>query len=75
MTTPPSRRSPHVRCRLCGHVLPCWLPLPDVPDGSMLLPHLVKWHPVEVTSVLQRLATGTEDIGTVAMECFERVEG
>jgi hypothetical protein len=73
MTSPPSRRrSPHVRRRLCGQVLPGWLVVPDVPDGALLLGHLSRVHREACTPYLQRMAT--EDIGTVAMDCFERVE-
>jgi hypothetical protein len=65
-------RSPHVRCRLCGQVLPGWLVVPDVPDGALLLQHLAALHRTEFKPYLARMAT--EDIGTVAMELFERVE-
>jgi hypothetical protein len=74
MTTPPSRqRARHVRCRLCGRVLPGWLPIPNVPNGALLLGHLGAMHRTKLTPYLERMAT--EDIGTVAMECFERVPG
>src|SRR5262245_52293517 len=63
----------HVRCRLCGIVLPGWLPVPNAPDGAMLLSHLSRRHRGEVQPLLERMAT--EDIGTVAMESFERVPG
>jgi hypothetical protein len=61
-----------VRCRLCGHVLPGWLRIDNKPNGAMLLNHLPMMHPAEVTPHLERMRT--EDIGTVAMEAFERVE-
>jgi hypothetical protein len=38
----------------------------------MLLNHLSMMHPPEVTPYLERMRT--EDIGTVAMEAYERVE-
>jgi hypothetical protein len=70
MTTPPSRRrSPHVRCRLCGHVRPGWLIIPDVPDGALLVGRM---HRTAFKPYLQRMAA--EAIGTVAMELFERIE-
>ena len=54
-------------------MLPGWLVVPDVPDGALLLRHLAVLHRAELIPYLQRMAT--EDIGTVAMELFERVEG
>ncbi|HEX9872522.1 MAG TPA: hypothetical protein VGC99_28780 [Candidatus Tectomicrobia bacterium] len=33
----PQRR---YRCRVCGLVLPAWLPAAQRPNGAMLLPHL-----------------------------------
>jgi hypothetical protein len=69
----PINRSRHVRCRLCGIVLPGWLLVPNEPDGAMLLNHLVARHPVEAKPLLHR--TETECINTVAMEMFERVPG
>jgi hypothetical protein len=73
MTPPPSRkRSPYVRCRLCGRVFPGWLVVLDEPHASRLLYHLGATHPVECKPVLARMAM--EDIGAVAMEVYERVQ-
>jgi hypothetical protein len=66
---PPSR---YLRCRLCGHMLPGWLRVPNQPDGAMLLNHLSMRHPDEVGPYLRRVET--EEIDTVVMEAFERVE-
>jgi hypothetical protein len=63
----------HVRCRVCGAVLPGWRRLPNRPDGALLLHYLANWHMAEPRPLLQRMET--EDIGTVAMEAFERVGG
>ena len=72
MTPPPSRRrSRHVRCKLCGLVLPAWLPIPNKPESSMLLYHLRARHLGEVKPYLVRMET--ECIDTVVMELFERV--
>jgi hypothetical protein len=57
------------RCRVCGRVLPAWLPVPEVPNGAMLLGHLSQQHPTEVKPYLERMRT--EDIATVAAEAFE----
>jgi hypothetical protein len=40
----------HVRCRLCGRVLPGWLPLFNQPDGAILLHHLSMFHRTEITA-------------------------
>jgi hypothetical protein len=48
------------------------LPIDYQPDGAMLLHHLSWDHPDQVGPYLRRMET--EDIGTVAMEAFERVE-
>jgi hypothetical protein len=70
MTDPdPSR---HVRCTLCGAVLPGWLPLPNVPDSSMLLHHLGNHHLAEAKPYLKRMET--ECIDTVVMKLFERID-
>jgi hypothetical protein len=58
-------RSHPVRCRLCGVILPGWLPMFNRPDGALLLSHLSRAHPVELTPLRERMAT--EDIGPVAM--------
>jgi len=61
-----------VRCWYCGTVLPGWLPVVNRPNGAILLHHLSARHPVEVKPYLERMRT--EDIGTVAMEAFERLD-
>lgn len=66
------RPSKYVRCRYCQHLLPGWFPILDCPDGALLLHHLSQLHRDELRPLLRRMAT--EDIGTVAMEAFERVE-
>lgn len=71
MPTPP--RSRHVRCTLCGTILPGWLPIPDVPDGAMLLYHLRDFHLAAARPYLRRMET--EAIDAVLMELFERVTG
>jgi len=65
--------SNQVRCRYCGCVLPGLWRIDHKPNGAMLLNHLSVMHPTEVRPYLDRLRT--EDIGTVAMEAFERIEG
>jgi hypothetical protein len=62
-----------VRCSLCGAVLPGWLPIPDQPDGAMLLQHLGQLNPPELKPYLARMAAG-EEIGEVAAEAYEVVE-
>jgi hypothetical protein len=42
------------------------------PNGTILLNHLSMMYPAQVTPYLECMRT--EDIGTVAMEAFERVE-
>jgi hypothetical protein len=69
MATSPSNQ---VRCRYCGHVLPGWLRVFNRPHGALLLHHLSAMHRDEVKPLLERMRT--EDIGTVAMEAFERIE-
>jgi hypothetical protein len=69
----PINCSIHVHCTPCGHVLPGWLWIPHVPDGVMLLYHLGEQHLAEIKPYLTRVET--EDIGTVAIEAFERVSG
>jgi hypothetical protein len=68
MITPPS---PYVRCRYCGDVLRGFLPVDHKPNGAMLLHHLSQQHPDQVGPYLERMRT--EDIGTVAMEAYERI--
>jgi hypothetical protein len=50
---------------------PAGLRLDNKPNGTMLLHHLSMMHPAAVKPYLDRMRT--EDIGTVAMEAFERV--
>ena len=71
MATSPS--SIHVCCRYCGCGLPGILRIDNKPNGAMLLNHLSAMHPSEVGPYLRQMET--EDIGTVAMEASERVEG
>jgi hypothetical protein len=61
----------HVRCTLCGAILPGWLPVPNVPHATLLMEHLDICHHESFVPLLRRMAT--EGIGTVAMEAFERV--
>jgi hypothetical protein len=61
------------RCRLCGAVLPAWLPVAQEPNGAMLLHHLSYQHPDQVGAYLARMHRD-EDIGTVAAEAFDVVE-
>ena len=68
-----SHTSIQVRCRYCGNVLPGILRIDQKPDGAMLLHHLSMMHPAEVKPLLKHMET--EDIGTVAMEAYERVGG
>jgi hypothetical protein len=49
-----------------------WLRVFNQPNGALLLNHLSMMHPAEVKPYLERMRT--EDIGTVAMEAFERVD-
>jgi hypothetical protein len=69
--TPSHRR---YRCRSCGARLPAWLPWAKAPDGALLLGHLAQQHPDEVGAYLDRMAY-TEDIGRIAAEAYEVVEG
>ena len=62
-----------MRCKLCGTVLPGWLRVANQPEGAMLLYYLGADHPTGVTAFLDRMR-GSEDIGTVVMEAFERVD-
>jgi hypothetical protein len=70
---PTPSRSRDVRCRLCGTTLPGWLPVPNRPDGALLLHHLAALHRDQVTSYLDRMPTD-DGHGRVVMEAFERVE-
>jgi hypothetical protein len=62
----------HVRCTLCGVVLPGWLPIPNRPEAAMLLSHLDADHLVAAKPYLTRMET--ECIDTVVMELFVRVK-
>jgi hypothetical protein len=68
---PLPQHTKHYRCRLCGAILPGWLPVPNVPHAPLLMEHLDRMHLEAFRPLLQRMAT--EDIGTVAMKAFERV--
>ena len=68
-----SHTSIQVRCRDCRRVLPGLLRIAQKPDGVMLLHHLSMMHPAAVKPLLKHMET--EDIGTVAMEAYERVGG
>jgi hypothetical protein len=61
----------HLRCTLCGVVLPGWLRLQNCPNSAMLLHHLGAHHLVESRPYLKRM--DVECIDTVVMEVFERV--
>ena len=63
----PSRR--RYRCRFCGHLVPAWLPVAQVPDGALLLNHLSQQRPDQVGPYLDRMHR-TEDIGTVMAEAM-----
>jgi hypothetical protein len=60
------------RCRFCGTTLPAWLPVPQVPDGAMLLGHLSQRHPTEVWTFLEKMRT--QDIAQVAAQAFDLIE-
>jgi hypothetical protein len=61
------------RCRLCGAVLPAWIPVFEEPNGAMLLHHLSQRHPDRVGAYLGRIRHG-EDITPMVLEAFEVVE-
>jgi hypothetical protein len=65
-------QSTHVRCTLCGTVLPGWLPIPNKPNSTTLLHHLGTHHLAEARPYLTRMET--ECIDAVVMELFERVD-
>jgi hypothetical protein len=67
-----SRVRKHYRCRFCGITLPAWLPVPQVPDGTMLLGYLSQHHPDQVGPYLERMRI--EDIETVAAKAFDEDE-
>jgi hypothetical protein len=53
-------------------MLPAWLPVPQVPNGAMLLYHLSQQHSDEIGPYLERMRT--EDMGTVAAQAFDLIE-
>jgi hypothetical protein len=55
-----------------GALLPGWLPWAKAPHATLLMGHLDRRHHEQFVPLLMRMAT--EDIGTVVMEAFERVE-
>jgi hypothetical protein len=55
-----------IKYRLCGYVLPPWLPVAKRLDGAMLPYHLSQQHPNQVGPYLERMRI--KDIGTVAAE-------
>jgi hypothetical protein len=69
----PSRPQKRYRCRFCGAILPAWLPVPQEPNGAMLLGHLSQSHRAESRVYVHRMRT-TEDIAIVAAEAYEVVE-
>jgi hypothetical protein len=66
------RQDLQLRCRSCQAVLPGWLRVQNRPDGAMLLTHVSAMHQDQVGPYRRRMET--EDIGTVAMVAFKRVE-
>lgn len=58
----------HVRCTLCGLILPGWLPIPNKPHTPMLLHHLSAHHLVDAGPYFTRMETACLD--TVVMELF-----
>jgi hypothetical protein len=60
------------RCRVCGRLLPAWLPVAQRPNTALLLGHLSQQHPDQVGPYLDRMRT--EDIATVAAEAYEVIE-
>jgi hypothetical protein len=68
MTEPkPAKR---FTCRVCGLILPAWLPVAQDPDGALLLAHLGQRHPDRVKAYLDRIHDET-DITPVAAEANE----
>jgi hypothetical protein len=61
------------RCRLCGAVLPAWIPVFEEPDVARLLHHLSYQHPDQVGASLARMRTEA-DIDAVTLEAYEAVE-
>jgi hypothetical protein len=60
-------------CRVCGPVLPAWLPVTMQPKGAMLIHHPGQDHPDEVGLYLDRMHRA-EDIWAVVVEAFEVVQ-
>jgi hypothetical protein len=56
---------PRFKCQFCGAILPAWLPVPQEPNGAMLLHHLTQQYPAEAGAYLRRMHR-TEDIARVA---------
>ena len=50
-------QSPYVRCRLCGQVLPGWLPVANRPHATLLMEHLDRCHHAEFIPLLRRMVT------------------
>jgi hypothetical protein len=71
MATSPSIK---VRCRYCGYLLPGVLRIDNTPNSALLLNHLSAMHRDQVGPYLRRLEQ-EEDMDTVVMEAYERVEG
>ena len=61
-----------VRCTLCQAILPGWFRLGDRPHSSLLIHHMGHMHAEAFRPYSQRMEH--EDIGTVVMELFERVQ-
>jgi hypothetical protein len=68
------RRRKQYRCRFCGAVFNAWLPAAERPDGALMLGHVSQRHPDEVGRYLDQMR-GSDDIGMVAAQAFELVEG
>jgi hypothetical protein len=60
------------RCRVCGLLLPAWLPVAKRPDSAMLLHHLGDLHSDQAGPYLRRMETETIDV--VPMEVYEVIE-
>jgi hypothetical protein len=62
------------KCRYCGAVLRAWIPVFEAPNVARLLHHLSHLHPDRVGAYWARMHRD-EDIGPVAAEAFEVIEG
>lgn len=70
-----SRRPPRrYRCRFCGLILHAWYPVLRRPNGAMLRPHLLESHRAASRPYVARMRTH-DDIGRIAAEAYEVVEG